>query len=302
MKDYYEILELPEDAEDDAIKQQFRKLAKLYHPDKNNFSESISLNKFIDINEAYKVLSDSNKRKQYNEKLYELKLISEAKTAAYRSRIRDGGDINLELSISQEEITPDGGQNSSENKTIYKKVEYVRFIKCSNCNGLGKEPGTKIILCDNCGGSGLIINKQTNAKDICQKCDGYGDIILYKCKKCKGNSRIRESFTVNLSFNKLDLKDGNKIKFQTLGDFGAFGGTTGDLIVNVNITKIDNKKLKKNNASTDNNVFAAAVLGNKDDSPAASGDDDNNNRKEKNKGIKSLLSNLFNNNKNKKKY
>lgn len=271
MKDYYEILDLPEDAGDEAIKQQFRKLANLYHPDKNNFSENVSLNKFIEINEAYKVLSDSNKRKQYNEKLHELKLISEEKNTAYRSRIRDGGDINLELSLCQEEIMSDEEQDFSEHKVIYKKVEYERFIKCTNCNGSGKEPGTKIILCDNCGGSGLVINKQTNTRDICQNCDGYGDIILYKCKKCKGNSRVKELFTDNLSFNKIDLKDSNKIKFESLGDAGAFGGMQGNLIININIIKTDNKKLKKNNKKKISN----------------------------NKGIKNLLLNFFNNKNNK---
>ncbi|RZD16162.1 MAG: hypothetical protein EVJ46_08220 [Candidatus Acididesulfobacter guangdongensis] len=299
MKDYYEILELPEDAEDETIKQQFRKLAKLYHPDKNNFSENISLNKFIDINEAYKVLSDSNKRRQYNERLHELKLISEEKITAYRSRVRDGGDINLELSLRQEEIMSDGEQDSSENKAIYQKVEYERFIKCSNCGGLGKEPNTKIIQCDNCGGSGLVINKQTNAKDICQNCDGYGDIILYKCKKCKGNSRIRELFESNLNFNIIDLKNDNKIKFENLGDAGAFGGTQGDLIVSINIMKDDGKKFKKNNKRADKNVSSAAVsninnVSNIKDSLLTENEDNNEKQEVRNKGIKNLLSNFFN--------
>jgi molecular chaperone DnaJ len=300
MKDYYEILDLPEDAADEAIKQQFRKLANLYHPDKNNFSEKESLNKFIDINEAYKVLSDTNKRKQYNEKLHELRLISEEKITAYRSRVRNGGDINLELSLSQEEIMSDEEQEvSPEEQVIYKKVEYERFIKCSNCNGLGKEPGTKIIPCDNCGGSGLVINRQTNAKDICQNCDGYGDIILYKCKKCKGNSRVKELFEGSLSFNKIDLKDGNKIKFESMGDSGAFGGTHGDLIVTVNIAKTENKKFKKNNQSADKNINAADAF-DAEDVRLAGEDNNNEKQKEKNKGIKNLLSNFFNNNKNKK--
>jgi molecular chaperone DnaJ len=312
MKNYYSILELPEDADEISIRRQFIKLAKLYHPDKNNFSEKESFEKFININESYKILSDTEKRKKYDEKLKELKELKfeeNKKITSYRSRIRDGGDINVELSVIKNEISgeiyidktdyefekqgygekrdncfvnsfyrSDGGNYSLKSNSgdfaceqnensiqqakyltrneIYKKIEYERFIVCPDCNGSGREKNTKIIPCENCNTTGIIKNKQTGTLDICDNCDGYGDIILYKCKTCGGKSRIKKLFKAFFEFDKSNLKNDSRIIFKSMGDSGAFEGTNGNLIVNVQIENVDSKKSKDNNKKNDkkNNI------------------------------------------------
>ncbi len=257
MKDYYLILEIPRNASDSLIKSHFRKLAVLYHPDKNknnssssgllspsesDYSSSVLLEKFMEINEAYKVLSNPDKRISYDILLKEKEKegLSEKKFSPYRSRLRDGADINMEISFSSDEI------NSSNQNIIKKNIMLERFIKCPSCNGTGKEEGTLIVICKRCGGTGTIKNLRTGFLDTCELCDGYGDIILYKCSNCGGNGRIRSSEELTLDFNSsgINIKNGNKVRFASKGDEGAFGGKTGGLIILVNL--IEEEKSKNN--------------------------------------------------------
>jgi molecular chaperone DnaJ len=238
MKDYYSILGVPRNVSNILIKKQFRKLAALYHPDNIKLTtplnyeteSSANMNKFIELNEAYNVLISPEKRLSYDKSLREKESLLDKgkKISPYRTRIRDGADVSIDMDFSTEEI-------HSASPIIYKNTIVERFIKCPSCDGAGKEKGTLIIVCTYCNGTGLIKNKENSFSETCQHCNGYGDIILYKCKKCNGNGRIKNIEETNLEFNKSNLINGNKIKFSSKGDEGAFGGGNGDLIVSVNI-------------------------------------------------------------------
>ena len=258
MKDFYDILGLDENAGESLIKSSYRKLASIYHPDKNPENQD----KFIDINEAYKTLSNEALRNAYDKELKDFKSFkasqSENKVKPYRTRLRDGANVNLIL-----DFTSDIEQKFQENKNIKedlekqeyfidKIIEAERYIKCPSCNGEGKEKGTLSMPCPECRGTGNIKNKSSGVMEICRNCDGYGDIFLYKCKTCKGMARIKTSEKIKLNFSLKELLNGgdkNIIIFEGMGDAGAFGGKNGNLNVTVKIDEIILNKINKNGGS-----------------------------------------------------
>lgn len=246
MKDYYSILEIQENASDVLIKSQYRKLVSIYHPDKN----PNNADKFIDLNEAYKTLSDPILREFYDIDFREFNKLKESQSAGkiipYRIRLRDGGNVNIEVDFTGNVINLNGGE------FIAKTLTVQRYIKCPDCGGEGRERGTLVTVCPQCNGSGMVKSRDTKINGVCQNCNGYGDIFLYKCRTCNGMGRIKanEEITLEFNINELLSKNGNNnepnkiIIFKGRGDDGVFGGENGDLTVSV---KIDEDKLSKIN-------------------------------------------------------
>jgi molecular chaperone DnaJ len=270
MKNYYSILEIEQNAGETLIKSQYRKLASVYHPDKNPDNQ----NKFLDLNEAYKALMNQASRELHDKELREYynfeKIQSEKQIAPYRTRLRDGGNVNIEIDFTGDIISR---KKEEGNKFIAKTVKLQRYIKCRGCGGEGKEKGTLSAVCSQCRGFGTVKNRNTNVNEICQNCNGYGDIFLYKCKICGSMARIKAAEEITLDFN-LDeiLNDNNNgnaansnsrgnnnynriVVFESKGDAGVFGGKDGNLTVSV---KIDEDILKKTNNR--NNGFFRKLL------------------------------------------
>ncbi len=250
MKDYYSILEIRENASDFLIKSQYRKLASIYHPDKNPNNSD----KFMDLNEAYKTLSDPILRESYDRDFREFNKLKESqpegKIIPYRTRLRDGGNVNIEVDFTDDIVNLNGGESIAKTLTVQ------RYVKCPDCNGEGRERGTLMTVCPQCNGSGVVKNRETRINETCQNCNGYGDIFLYKCRTCNGMGRIKanEEITLEFNINELLSKNGNNntepnkiIVFKGRGDGGVFGGENGNLTVSVRIdedtlSKINNLK------------------------------------------------------------
>ncbi len=268
MKDYYSILEIHQNAGEKLIKSQYRKLATLYHPDKN----PENVNKFIDLNEAYRTLMNPDSRQLYDLDLKEegdfKKKQSENKAASYRTRLRDGGNINIEIDFNDDFVNRLKGTEEEDGPAIEKTVSLQRYVKCPDCGGQGREKGTLVSVCPQCKGLGKVKSRDTGVDKICRNCNGYGDIFLYKCKTCGGMARIKKTEEIKLQFDIGELlvlrktdsvradnhfisfeNNANRkfIVFKGKGDEGVFGGKNGDLTVLVKIDEDILNKKKRNN-------------------------------------------------------
>jgi molecular chaperone DnaJ len=251
MKDYYSILEIDLNAGETLIRSQYRKLASIYHPDKNPDNQ----NKFIYLNEAYKTLIDPALRESYDKDLKEYndfkKIQSpDSKITPYRTRFRDGGSVNITVDFTEDlNNLKNKGKLKKESKEnfefIEKKINIEKHIKCPECEGEGKNKGTIAMVCPKCRSTGTVKNSISKINEVCGNCNGYGDIFLYKCKICNAMGRIRKVEEIKLNFSVSDLLSGkNIIVFEGHGDAGVFGGKDGNLNVSV---KIDHDMLNKMN-------------------------------------------------------
>ena len=214
-RDFYEVLGVKKDANKDDIKAAYRKMALQFHPDRNKSPEAEE--KFKEISEAYAVLSDDEKRKQYDaygkEGVYQrysqedifrgadfgdifgtsgfgfqggfeeiLGAFFGGGAARGGSRARRGGDLTLHLQVSLEDAVND----------ITKEIEIPRTELCSICRGSGASPGTAPRRCPDCGGTGEIQRMQNAGPlrflrvESCGKCRGTGNIVESPCKECRG--------------------------------------------------------------------------------------------------------------------
>lgn len=248
-KDYYEILGVSKDASEDEIKKAYRKLAIKYHPDKlANASEKERQegeNKFKEISEAYEVLSNSDKRYQYdNGNNLDLdEIFSRFHANPFetffnnenREKINKGSNIRINL-----EITIEDAYNGIE-----KTIKYARYEPCSSCNGTGSKDG-KETKCPHCNGSGMISEtiqmgpgSFSFSQRPCPNCNGSGHIITNPCTNCKGKGVIQNKTTQTIKIPK-GISDGMAFAIRGIGNAPIGGkGVNGDLIVNITVKKND---------------------------------------------------------------
>lgn len=225
MADYYEILGVSKNASQGEIKKAFRKLAQKYHPDRPAGDEK----KFKEINEAYQVLTDPEKRGQYDqygstfeqarakggfggfEGFRDFASWAEAMKGSgdFESTFGNLGDIFSDLfsgggftSRRAERPSPDVINIRVNYEDALSGLEKIltleRYVKCPRCNGRKAEPGTKIITCSTCGGRGQIVRTHNTffgkfqTASICPDCQGQGKKPEKKCSKCHGQGRIKE--------------------------------------------------------------------------------------------------------------
>jgi len=255
-RDYYEILGVERDADGNTLKKAFRKMAQQYHPDINKAPEAET--KFKEINEAYQVLNDSQRRAAYDRYGHEglngmpdfdmggfgdLGSIFEelftgfagGSSRARRNGPRRGADLRADISLSFEEAVFG---------TDY-TLEVPRMEICNECDGTGAEAGTSPTTCSACSGSGEVQRRQNSplfgtviTSSTCTTCNGTGELITEPCRKCDGQKRIRKT-------RKLDVKipagvdDGTRIKLGGEGEAGAMGGPSGSLYVIVSVEPHD---------------------------------------------------------------
>ncbi len=250
MKDYYEILGVSKNADDEELKKAYRRLAIKYHPDRNQ-NDKEAEEKFKQINEAYSVLSDPKKRAQYDQ----FGTVDEngfSSDFGYASSFEDifsnissmFGDLFGDYGFADRRNRPQKGEDISINLTIdfkeaifgsQKKIEIKRKKVCKRCDGTGAEKGG-VEVCSYCRGTGEVVYSQgiLSVRRTCPKCSGLGKIITKKCKECKGAGYVYEVEKIKVNIAQ-GIDSGNVIRVSGYGNPGLNGGPSGDLYIYVNV-------------------------------------------------------------------
>ena len=243
-RDYYEILGVSAQASEAELKKAFRGLAMKYHPDRNSGNKEAEEH-FKEINEAYAVLSDPDKRAHYDrfgtapgsgaggaeggfgslfEDIFENFL--GGRGPGRRTRAARGEDLQYELKITLEEAAAG----------LETKVQIPRLESCQTCGGTGAEPGTRRVACEACGGRGEVRMSHgflTVARP-CPKCQGEGQINKSPCAGCRGEGRQRGEHVLSIKIPP-GIDDGMQLRLTGEGAGGLNGGPPGDLYVLVRI-------------------------------------------------------------------
>ena len=250
-RDYYDVLGVGRDATEEEIKSAFRQLAFKYHPDHNH--ERGAEDKFKELNEAYEVLSDRDKRTTYdrfghhdNGAFYSqgfdgvsfsgLGDIFDAffggTTSATRQAPQRGADIHQSVVITLEEAA----------FGTEKEISILRTERCSQCHGVGSAPNTQPSRCPDCNGSGQIRRVQqsmfgrfTNIV-TCHRCYGEGKIITDPCPQCRGTGKEKNTRNIMVKVP-AGIDDSSRLRLSGEGDAGARDGLTGDLYVTISVKK-----------------------------------------------------------------
>lgn len=246
-RDYYEILGVSRNADDDEIKRAFRKLAKQYHPDANA-GDTQAAERFKEIGEAYQVLSDPEKRQLYDRYGHNAPLgdftgfggfadifeefFGFGSRSAARRGPQPGAHLKYNLTISFEEAV-----FGSE-----RDLEIPRLEICPNCHGSGAEPGTTPVRCPQCQGTGEVRRAQQSIfgsfvnVTTCPRCEGAGEIVSTPCSVCKGNKRIQVTRKISVKIPP-GIDDGMQIRLAGEGEAGSRGGAPGNLYVVVSVKR-----------------------------------------------------------------
>ncbi len=262
-RDYYEILGVQKSASEDEIKKAYRSLALKYHPDRVTADKKKEAEeKFKEMSEAYAVLSDSQKRSQYDQFGHagiDSKYSSEDifKNADFSSIFEDmgfGGDVFEEIlssfgmfggSSHRRSRGPGRGRDLEYEIEISfdeaafgakKTVNVPRNKTCDACNGSGAKPGTKKTTCNTCNGRGQVLYSTgfINVSQACPKCRGEGAIINNPCPRCDGAGKVRSSQKREISIP-AGVATGSRLRVQGEEDSGARGGAAGDLYIYINV-------------------------------------------------------------------
>ncbi len=266
-RDYYEVLGVSKTATEDELKKAFRKLAKQYHPDLHPDDKEAEA-KFKEVNEAYEVLSDKDKRAKYDQ--FGFAGVDPNYGAgqgggyggysSYGGGFGDMGDIFESFfgggfggSARSNANAPRRGQDIRIGATISfmeacmgvkKTVRFTRYEKCSDCSGTGAKPGTHAETCPDCHGTGTIrVNQRTplgvfQTTKTCDRCAGKGKIIRDVCPECQGQGRVRKTLTKEIEIP-AGIDDGQTLKVTGAGDCGINGGQSGDLNVKISVKADD---------------------------------------------------------------
>ncbi len=252
-KDYYEILGVPRDASLEEIKKAYRKLAMKYHPDRNPGNKEAE-EKFKEISEAYAVLSDPQKRAQYDQFGHAgledmgFRGFTDFRDVFSSDIFRDFADIfesffRGEPFIREEEI-PSRGRDLRYELTITfreaargveKTLTLPRYKPCVQCGGKGTKPGAGWSTCPQCRGRGEVSYTRGffYFSETCSRCGGTGR-ISEPCPTCRGTGRIRESAGITVKIP-AGVKDGSRLRIRGEGEAGYRGGPPGDLYITIRV-------------------------------------------------------------------
>lgn len=263
-RDYYEVLGVDKNASEDEIKKAYRQTAKKYHPDLNPDNKEAEA-KFKEANEAYEVLSDSQKKAKYDRFGHAGVDPNYGAGGAYGgggfnggmdfdlgdifSSIFGGGFSGSGFSSGQNPNAPQRGSDAQATVTISfedaakgckRNIEYSKIEVCNECHGSGASAGSSPKTCPECHGKGQVTSAQRTpfgviqTQKACSKCGGKGTIIDNPCKKCNGAGRVRQNATLTVDIP-AGIDDRQTINARGQGNKGVNGGPAGDLRISVNV-------------------------------------------------------------------
>lgn len=253
-RDYYEILGVERNASLEEIKKAYRKLALKYHPDKNPGNKAAE-EKFKEVNEAYAILSNPEKRARYDqfghsgvegttfgpedfrgfedifggfESFSEIFESFFGTSSRRRGGAQRGEDLQYEVRINLEDAL----------RGVKKKIRVSRMEECPTCRGSGLKPGTQRSTCPYCHGRGQVAYTQGffSITRTCDHCQGVGSIIREPCLQCRGRGRVRQERTLEVKIPP-GIEDGSQIKLSGEGEAGVRGGRRGNLYLIISINK-----------------------------------------------------------------
>ena len=290
-RDFYDVLGVDRRSTDVEIKKAFRKLAQQWHPDVN--SDPAAHDRFTEINEAYQVLSDPERRGRYDtfgraglggagqgagfEGFGGFSDIFDAffggtagGGSAKRGRPQPGSDLRYDLRITFEEAV----------KGTAKQIEFSVLQRCETCLGAGAKAGTEPVVCPGCNGRGEIRSiRQTMLGQMvnvsaCLRCSGEGRIIESACETCRGDGRTERRRTLQVSIP-AGIDEGHQIRLSNEGEVGPRGGPAGSLYVAVHVQP--HKSLRRDGTELYYEVsvsIAQAALGTRITVPTVDGDEE----------------------------
>jgi len=250
-RDYYEVLGVSRNASQQEIKKAYRRLARQYHPDVNPGDKEAE-ERFKEVNEAYEVLSDAEKRARYDrfghaglqgggfedfagfggfgpfggiDEIFE-SFFGATRPRTARRTPRRGADLRYDLTISFEEAV----------FGCEKELEIPRAETCPRCRGSGAEPGTTPTRCPQCNGTGEVRRVQQSILGsfvnvtTCPRCRGEGEVIITPCTECQGQKRVRKTRHLTVKIPP-GVDNGTQIRLAGEGEAGVYGGPPGNLYV-----------------------------------------------------------------------
>lgn len=284
-RDYYEVLGVERNADEETLKKAYRKLAKKYHPDVNP-GDAAAAEKFKEASEAYAILSDPQKRQQYDQfghaafeqgggfdaggfdfsdifggmggmgDIFD-DLFGGGRRSSNPNAPMQGANVRARVSISFDESI----------SGCVKNLDIVLKDECTNCKGTGAKPGTSPKICPKCRGTGQVTFRQQSlfgmmqSTQACPDCRGTGKIIEQKCPNCAGTGYTSSRKTIEVTIP-AGIDDGQSIRIRGKGEPGVNGGPRGDLLVEVRVAS--NPNFIRQDMDIFSNVeisFAQAALG-----------------------------------------
>ncbi len=264
-RDYYEVLGVSKNADQDAIKSAYRKLAMQYHPDRNQ-GDKAAEEKFKEAAEAYEVLSDADKRARYDRyghagvdpnagggfggaggmtmddifaqfgdifgdmgggSPFE-SFFGRTQARGSRSRGQKGSNLRIKITLTLEEIATG----------ITKKIKVKKLVSCDVCGGSGAKDNNSVSTCSTCRGAGYVrqvrntFMGQMQTTVTCPTCNGSGQMVTASCPKCKGEGTMQGEETIELEIP-AGVEDGMQISYRGKGNAGIKGGPAGDLLITI---------------------------------------------------------------------
>lgn len=306
-RDYYEVLGVEKNATDEELKKAYRKLAKKYHPDANPDNKEEAEKNFKEVNEAYEVLSDKQKRQMYDQfgfngpqgfngsqgggyysygsgfdgfggfsdfgdfgdlgDIFSSFFGGSSARSRSSNGPRKGADLKINIDITFEEAY----------LGVEKEISINRNEKCTSCNGSGARRGTTAEKCSMCNGTGKIKQIATTpfgqmaTQKICSQCGGTGKVIKEPCPDCKGKGIVKKSIKLKVKIPE-GIDEGQTIVLKNEGEVGHNGGPNGDLYIVIHIKRHSIYSRKAEHVLCDIPItFAGAALGTELEIPMVDG-------------------------------
>jgi molecular chaperone DnaJ len=286
-RDYYQVLGIDRQATEEDVKKAFRRLARQYHPDVSKSPDAEA--RFKEINEAYEILSDREKRSTYDrfghagpqasaggftdfagfgiDDLFESFFGGMRGGATARRGPAVGADLRYDLTVEFEEAA----------FGCEKQITILKREACPHCMGSGAEPGTQPIRCPQCGGTGEMRRQMGGIfvqVDTCSRCRGEGEIAMTPCTQCQGRKLVQVERTISVSIP-AGVDEGHSVRLRGLGEPGVRGGPPGNLYVVLHVKHHAFFRREENNVVLELGInIAQAALGDRIRVPTLEGQDE----------------------------